>query len=161
MKKKNRTGTNPQMRLLAGQPNRNGKIHSHDIRLNWTHPMDSTESGAVVDPTRSLFDNHHSFMCAHWKAKKEFQVSLPANITKSGRCPWMPANGMVVTTDINSMKSECGGWLMNFLESTLLGGAAGTKDSRQRTQTHRLPHAKAQEHSVRQQRQDPVTVGHT
>jgi len=69
-------------------------------------------------------------MQAHWKARKEFQTSLPANITKLAGTP---ANGMVITTNVPTTRNGNGeGWLINHFESTLLGDAAGTSHSRQK-----------------------------
>jgi len=72
------------------------------------------------------FDDDTDFMIAQEAGTNEFQTLFPLNIRKKGRNPFTPPNGKVVTTGVQGPA-----WtepMMQIMESTLLGPAAGTDE---------------------------------
>jgi len=73
------------------------------------------------------FDNDTNFMIAQEAGTNEFQMLFPIHIRKTGRKPFSPQNGLVVTTKVGSVTTGTEP-MMKLIESTLLGPVAGTDE---------------------------------
>jgi len=84
------------------------------------------------------FDNETHFTTVHETGINEFQTLLPIKIRKTGRHPFSPPNGTVITTNVEGSITTGTEPMMKLLESTLLGPAAGTDEIRRRLVAYQM-----------------------
>jgi len=86
----------------------------------------------TISPTWKQYSEITPFMTAHTTGINEFQTLLPVNITVNVNGHYSPPNGLVISRNSAisiSLQNRGTGWMLRFVESTLLGAAAGTDES--------------------------------
>jgi len=86
----------------------------------------------TISPAWKQYKATTPFMEAHTTGINEFQTLLPVNIHVKVNEPYSPPNGLVISrnTEITRYLQNRGtGWMLRFVENTLLGAAAGTDES--------------------------------